>query len=260
MATAAKGEYMCLIVLAYRQHPRYRLIVAANRDEYYRRPTAPAHFWPDHPQVLAGRDLEQMGTWLGITRTGRFAALTNYRDPATVCSEAASRGALVRKYLCGGETPGDYLRLVAGESSSYNGFNLLVGDADELLFFSNRSGGIEAVSPGIHALSNHLLDTPWPKVAKAKAAMGELLAAGGGVTGDGLFSILTDSAVAPDAALPDTGVGAEWERILAPIFIVSPDYGTRSATVLLQEYSGRVWFAERTVSGGREVSFQFDTC
>jgi len=251
---------MCLIVVAYRQHPSYRLIVAANRDEYYRRPTAPAHFWPDHPAVLAGRDLDQMGTWMGITRTGRFAALTNYRDPAAMRSETRSRGELVSEFLCGVEAPADYLGRVAQAGSSYNGFNLLVGDGAELLFYSSRTGRSEAVSPGIHGLSNHLLDTPWPKVVTAKAAMSEVLDDDGDRISEGLFTILSDAEGVPDAALPDTGVGMEWERMLAPIFIVSPDYGTRSATVLLQDHSGRVCFVERTLPDNREVSFQFDIC
>ncbi|MDR3588345.1 MAG: NRDE family protein [Negativicutes bacterium] len=249
---------MCLIVLAYRQHPRYRLIVAANRDEYYRRPTAPAHFWPDHPVVLAGRDLEQQGTWLGISRTGRFAALTNYRDPTAVLPSAKSRGALVSDYLCGGESPAGYLAGVNRTGATYNGFNLLIGDAAELLFYSSRTGSAAAVSPGIHGLSNHVLDTPWPKVVRAKAALAELLAANSDISTDDLFDMLQDTGAVPDALLPNTGVGAEWERILAPIFIVSPDYGTRSSTVLLQEYSGRVLFVERNVTGQREQSFRFD--
>lgn len=248
---------MCLIVLAYRQHPRYRLIVAANRDEYYRRPAAPAHFWPERPDVLAGRDLEQLGTWMGITRTGRFAALTNYRDPSAVKPGTRSRGRLVSDYLCGQEPPQAYLCRVAAESDSYNGFNLLVGDWETLFYFSSRTGRVEEVSPGIHGLSNHLLDTPWPKVVRAKSQLAGLLGSGD-ISPEGLFDILRDTELFPDGQLPDTGVGLEWERLLAPVFIVSPDYGTRANTVLLQEAGGKVAFFERTLPDNSEVAYEFN--
>ena len=247
---------MCLIAFAYRCHPRYRLIVAANRDEFYRRPTAPAAFWPECPQVLAGRDLEQGGTWFGVTRGGRFAALTNYRDPAAQKADARSRGELVREYLCGGREPTAYLEQVRAAGGEYNGFNLLAGDGDGLWYCSNRGAALEEVSPGIHGLSNHLLDTPWPKVAKAKAGMAACLAGPDDALPAALFVLLADAVPAPDVSLPDTGVGLAWERTLSPVFIASPDYGTRSSTVLLAGYDGRIRFFERTWPAGFEHVYE----
>lgn len=247
---------MCLIAFAYRCHPRYRLIVAANRDEFYRRPTARAAFWPECPGVLAGRDLEQGGTWLGVTRGGRFAALTNYRDPAARKTDVRSRGELVRDYLCGELAPAAYLERVGAAGGEYNGFNLLTGDGDGLWYCANRDAILQAVPPGIHGLSNHLLDTSWPKVAKAKAGLAECLAGPDEALPARLFALLADAAPAPDAALPDTGVGLAWERMLSPIFVASPDYGTRSSAVVLAGYDGRIWFGERTWPGGAEQVYE----
>lgn len=247
---------MCLIVFAYDCHPDYRLILAANRDEFYRRPTAAAGFWADCPGVLAGRDLEAMGTWLGITESGRFAALTNYRDPAAHKADARSRGELVQAYLCGRLSPGEYLAGVREGGCLYNGFNLLVGDAGSLLYYSNRSGAIETVTAGIHGLSNRLLDTPWPKVERAKAHLAECVAASGAAP-EPLFTLLADRSAATDNELPDTGVGLAWERLLSPVFIASPDYGSRSSTVLAIDRHGRVDFYERNWPEGRTLSFSF---
>jgi len=166
---------MCLIAFAWRAHPRSRLIVAANRDEYFGRPAAPAAFWDDHPNVLAGRDLEAGGTWLGVTLDGRFAALTNYRNPADMKTGAPSRGALVSDFLTGRAAPEDYARQLEKRAMDYNGFSLLVADAQSMFFFSNRGGPATRVAPGVHGLSNHLLDTSWPKVEKAKAKLAALL-------------------------------------------------------------------------------------
>ncbi|MDT8903659.1 NRDE family protein [Anaeroselena agilis] len=247
---------MCLIAFAYKAHPRFSLVVAANRDEFYRRPTAPAGFWPECPGVLAGRDLDRGGTWLGVTRDGRFAALTNYRDPAENRPDARSRGELVRDYLCGALTPRGYLERVRAAGGEYNGFNLLVGDSTGLWHYSNRTGVATAVTPGVHALSNHLLDTPWPKAARAKAGLTECLAGADEDLAAGLFAVLADDVPAPDAALPDTGVGLAWERMLSPVFIASADYGTRSSTVALLGEGG-AWFAERTWPGGTERVYRF---
>lgn len=248
---------MCLIAFAYHAHPEYALIVAANRDEFYVRPTAPAAFWADCPGVLAGRDLQQMGTWLGITRTGRFAALTNYRDPAAVMSDARSRGELVSGFLCGDLSPDEYLRQVQQAARRYNGFNLLVGDGEALWYYSNRTDKMEAVSTGVHSLSNALLDSPWPKAEHAKAAMKRCLDASGAALEQGLLALLGDGTRYPDEQLPDTGVGLELERLLSPIFISSPDYGTRSSTVLLVDYAGGVRFVEKTSPAGRETAWAF---
>jgi uncharacterized protein with NRDE domain len=166
---------MCLILLAYAANPTHRLIVLANRDEHYSRPTAPLDFWQDHPQVLAGRDLEHHGTWMGVTRTGRLAAITNYRAPHLLKKDAPSRGHLVSGFLLSDEPPAQYLRRVLAKADAYNGFNLIVGDSTDLFYYSNMEGTIRKLEPGIYGLSNHLLDTPWPKVLHARQALAALV-------------------------------------------------------------------------------------
>lgn len=242
---------MCLILFAWKMHPNFPLVLAANRDEFYERPSAPADFWDDAPDLLAGRDLRDGGTWLGITRGGRVAALTNYRDPASLKIGAPSRGMLVSDYLRGRENPGAYLGRIAPEADRFNGFDLLVGDPDELFCFSNR-GARERLQPGIYGLSNHLLDTPWPKVMRGKGALKALLQRENGVSPEALFALLADRTPSPDDRLPDTGVGLEWERLLSPLFIESPDYGTRSSTILLIDRNRSVTFIERVFNGAAD--------
>lgn len=240
---------MCLILFAYRFHPRYPLVLAANRDEFHDRATAPAFFWNSEPVLLAGKDLRHGGTWLGITRDGRFSALSNYRDPGACKSDAPSRGELVPKFLLGSATAEEYLECLKKTSGRYNGFTLLFGDTSRLFCYSNRGSGRPVVSPGIHGLSNHLLDTPWPKVVRGKKLLEDILAAQDDPSLEGLFAILSDGAVPADHFLPDTGVGIETERALAPLFIRGPGYGTRSSTILLIDDDGNVTFAERTFDG-----------
>ena len=237
---------MCLLLTALNTHPAYKLILLANRDEHYERPSASARFWDEAPSVLAGKDLRAGGTWLGITKNGRIAAVTNYRDPSAVRESAPSRGTLVSNFLLGQEGPLEYLDKLDQEAGKYNGFNLIVGDKDQLYWYSNRSLGVHPLSAGIHGLSNHLLDTPWPKVAKSKDALAHLLSEQEDPSLEELFRILTDHTIADDEHLLDTGVSLEWERILSPIFIVSPTYGTRSSTVLLIDVQDRVTFVEKT--------------
>jgi uncharacterized protein with NRDE domain len=244
---------MCLILFAWKRHRNFPLILAANRDEFYDRASAPAGFWDDAPDLLAGRDLRDGGTWLGITRGGRVAALTNYRDPASLKTGAPSRGLLVSDYLRGRESPGAYLDRIASDADRFNGFNLLVGDTDELFCFSNR-GARERLQPGIHGLSNHLLDTPWPKVTRGKRALEALLEEEKGMSPETLFALLADRTRPPDDHLPDTGVGLAWERLLSPLFIESPAYGTRSSTVLLIDRKGNVNFIERVFNGAADPS------
>ena len=250
---------MCLIALAWRAHPAYRLIVAANRDEYFARPAAPADFWEDHTHILAGRDLEAGGTWLGITLEGRFAALTNYRNPADRRSGVPSRGALVSDFLGGDVGPAEYLRRIQKAAVSYNGFSLLVGDEDSLWFFSNRGSPPLRVAPGVHGLSNHLLDTPWPKVEKAKAQLGSQLDKP--FAADAAFELLSDTRRAPSAELPSTGVSLELEERLSAIRILAAaGYGTRCSTALCFGKDGRVEFHERGYredgSAGGTVSYR----
>lgn len=236
---------MCLIALAWRTHPAYRLIVAANRDEYFARASAPAGFWDDHKNVLAGRDLEAGGTWLGITLEGRFAALTNYRNPAERRTGVPSRGALVADFLTGGASPAGYAKEIQQRAASYNGFSLLVGDAESLWFISNRGGGPQRVGPGVHGLSNHLLDTPWPKVERAKARLAGQL--GQAFDPGAAFELLGDTERAPSAELPSTGVTLELEERLSAIRILAAGgYGTRCSTALCFTNDGRVEFHERS--------------
>ena len=244
---------MCLILIALREHPDCSLVLAANRDEYYDRPSGPAHFWEDAPDLLAGRDLVAGGTWLGITRHGRIAALTNYRDPGRVKSNAPSRGKVVRDYLAGTMEPDAYLERVREKKDRYNGFNLILGTPDLLHWYSNRTDEVVPLQQGVHGLSNHLLDTPWPKVVRAKAAFQEILRSAKDLSMEPLFRLLKDQNKAPDSRLPRTGVPLEWERILSPIFITSPTYGTRSSTLILIDNENRVTFLEKTFNSNPEA-------
>lgn len=251
---------MCLINFQFHEHPNYKLIVAANRDEFYGRPTAPAHFWEDEPDILAGRDLLQMGTWLGVTKQGRFAALTNFRDPAHMDAGKVSRGAIVRNYLAEDSSSEKFLESLHKEKDHYTGFNLLVGNPDELFYYSNIQGEILKVSAGTHGLSNHLLNTPWPKVTKGKHNLKTYVMGLEKVEVDALFTLLADEAIAEDANLPETGVGLDLERKLSPLFIKTPDYGTRSSSVLLVDNDNHFTFAERTYELGeltKENHFTF---
>ena len=243
---------MCLILLALHTHPSFKLILAANRDEYYDRPSEPPRFWKDAPHILAGRDLVASGTWLGITRKGRISAVTNYRDPATIKPDAPSRGKLVSDFLLSDLDPLSHLEVIRREKERYNGFNLILGDRDRITWYSNRSDKATALCPGVYGLSNHLLDTPWPKVVRAKALFEEILHAGSQISTESLFQMLKDQTLAPDDSLPCTGVPIEWERILSPIFITSPAYGTRSSTVVLIDKENHVTFLDRTFNGHPE--------
>lgn len=237
---------MCLILLAFKSHPVYKLILAGNRDEYYVRPTAPAAFWEEAPRLLAGRDLRGGGTWLGITTKGRIGAVTNYRDPSSNKTDAPSRGTLVSNFLLENHEASDYLEDLKKRASDYSGFNLLIGDQDKLFWYSNQISGYRNLSPGIYGLSNHLLDTPWPKVTRGKQAFRRLLSRKSGFELDAVFDLLSDRSIPDDDTLPDTGVGLEWERILSPLFIASSDYGTRSSTILVIDQGDHVTFVERT--------------
>jgi uncharacterized protein with NRDE domain len=250
---------MCLIAIAWQAHPEFRLFVAANRDEWHDRPAEPAHWWREDPNIFAGRDLQAGGTWLGITRGGRFAALTNFRDPSDRKSTAPSRGKLVAGYLRGSLSPADYLGELRTAVSQYNGFNLLVADQQTLLYFSSRDNLVTAVSPGIHALSNHRLNEPWPKVEYAKSSIGEAFEAK--LSEDALFirslAIFSNENLAADDRLPDTGVGLDWERILSPALIVGErdgaKYGTR-CTTLVSVKTHEVRFEEHTRNEAGKVT------
>ena len=242
---------MCLITFAYNVHPSYRLILAANRDEFYERPSSSADFWNDHPDVLAGRDLKNGGTWLGITKNGKFSAVTNYRDPSTLKSGAPSRGKLARDYLTGHHNIANYLQKISAKADQYNGFNLLLGDEHDVFVFSSR-GEKQKLKPGIYGLSNHLLNSPWPKVVRSRRMLKTALEKKGDDLEEALFDLLADRRVPPDDKLPSTGIGLEWERLLSSIFIESPIYGTRSSTVVLIGKNRRIRFVEKVFDGQKE--------
>jgi uncharacterized protein with NRDE domain len=229
------------------------VILSANRDEFYNRPTAPLAFWQDQPDILAGRDLQQNGTWMGITKTGRFAAITNFRDPSLMGSAAPSRGLLVSHFLASDQRPEQYLQAIKDSGKKYNGFNLVVGDMKQLWWYSNKKNDIVKIEPGIHVISNHLMDTPWPKTQKALAGMQEICSQNTAIDPEDIFQILADKNQPPDNELPDTGVGLEWERLLSPVFISSDIYGTRSSAVILAEPSDQIRFVERTFTPRKDV-------
>ena len=226
---------MCLIVFAWRPEHATPLIVAANRDEFYARPTLPLAAWEDYPGLYAGRDLEAGGTWLGVAPNGRFAALTNVRDPRQPVGPR-SRGELVAGFLQGRQAPLEYLRQVARRADDYSGFNLLVGDSAQLCYFNPRVGPPVAVAPGVHGLSNAALDTPWPKLLRARGGLEALLDK---PDAGALLALLADNRQPGDAELPETGVGLATERLLSSVFIASPTYGTRASTALIVHADGR---------------------
>jgi uncharacterized protein with NRDE domain len=249
---------MCLIVFALDCHPRYSLVLGANRDEYLERATIPAGFWEDAPHLLAGRDQRAGGTWLGVTSGGRFAAVTNYRDRRTQVVAPPSRGGLVASFLRD-ETlaVADFRAGLQRDGDSYDGFNLLYGTCSELHYFTNRGGSSGPVLPGIHGLSNHLLDNPWPKVTAAKERLTGILH-DEVIDPAAIFAALHDPTPFAAELLPDTGVGPEWERLLSPLFIQSPAYATRSTTVLLVTREGQVTFMEKSHTKSDSVTLRFD--
>jgi uncharacterized protein with NRDE domain len=233
---------MCLVLVVWRAHPLYPCLVAANRDEFHARPAARAEWWPDHPHILAGRDLEAGGTWLGVTRAGRFAALTNYRDPEQRRAAVPSRGALVTSMLESGASVAEGLTHLRAVGRDYNGFNLIFSDGERLGIYESVRGDGRELGPGIYGLSNHLLDTPWPKVQNAKTRMEAALS---DLTDTApLLDLLRDDRAASDAQLPRTGVSLDWERLLSSAFVRARDYGTRCSTIIRIEHQGRAYFDE----------------
>lgn len=236
---------MCLLVLAWKYHPRYRLILAGNRDEFHDRPAAPLGWWQDDARVLAGRDLKAGGTWLGVARSGRFGVVTSYRDLQAPVENAPSRGHLVPRFLTGATSPKEFLDDLRGAAPRYSGFNLLVGSTRALYYFSNRGvNAPAALAPGIYGLSNHLLDTPWPKLVRTRERFKRLLVEAE-MPVEELFAMLADRETAPPEALPSTGLPADWERVVSAPFVVNERYGTRCSSVLLVERNGRTVLQER---------------
>lgn len=240
---------MCLIVFAWQVIPQTPLVAAGNRDEFYDRPAAPAGWWQDHPHIYAGRDLKGGGTWMGITRDGRFAAITNIRAPSEFKTGAPTRGRLVADYLAGEMSAAEYIEHIAPHADAYNGFNLLVGDQHSLVWFSNKPGDDDRngkpLSPGIYGISNAGLDSSWPKVVRTKAQFASLLCQC--APEEAFFEMLTDTTCASDCRLPKTGISLEFERLLSAVFIESPEYGTRSSTIVKLTTDNTPVFYERVL-------------
>lgn len=250
---------MCVLAFAWRHHPGFPVVIAGNRDEFHRRPTEPAHWWRDHPDLLAGRDLLGGGTWMGLSRSGRFAVVTNIREGTNGGPpEPRSRGELVRDYLLASMAPEEWSAGV--DPAEYQGFNLIFGDLTGAWYLSNRDTAPRVFQPGIYGLSNHLLDTPWPKLIKTRDRVSRCLREQVVYVPD-LFDSLADSGQAADPDLPATGVPIEWERRLSSVFIVGDEYGTRASTVMMIGADGTARLEERSFGeAGRPLetrSFEF---
>jgi uncharacterized protein with NRDE domain len=251
---------MCLLFLSVQNHPNYKLILAGNRDEFYNRRTATAQFWTDHTHILGGRDLEAGGTWLAMSKKGRIGMVTNYRDPQHINPNAPSRGHLISDFLIHAMPPDQYLKHVSASGSKYNGFNLILGNADDLWYYSNYRTGIEKLGRGFYGLSNHLLETSWPKVLRGKEKIKPILD-GPLVDPEKLLDVLYDDEVASDEYLPNTGLPLDRERALSSMFIKSEGYGSRCSTVVLIDKTDHVLFTERVYDTSSfdhtTASFQF---
>ncbi|MFV2030959.1 MAG: NRDE family protein [Gammaproteobacteria bacterium] len=245
---------MCLILFALHQQDEFPLIVIANRDEYYARPTETAHWWGDEPNIFAGRDLKAMGTWMGVNRSGRFAAVTNVREPGAGTPALLSRGDLPRGFLSSNEPVDSYLERIGSDANAYAGFNLLLGDSNGLRFYSNRQADTLSITPGIYGISNGKFDEHWPKLESGKAALAEALRQG--IDDESLMRILTDDAPAQDHALPKTGVPLDIERMLSSRFIRSPDYGTRACSVVRFSRGRQISFVEQNFGSAGEIDIK----
>ncbi len=250
---------MCTIVFAWDQHPRYRFVFAGNRDEFHARPATAADWWPQ-PPMLAGRDLQAGGTWLGIDKRGHFAVVTNFREGAVATPGTRSRGELVTAYFDSEDTE-LFREGLDSRADDYSGYNLLFGEVTSALYYHSNRGSSGGIGPGVHGLSNHLLDTPWPKVIRATAVLGELLARPV-LQPELLLDLLSDRTQASSTELPSTGVSAEMEALLSSVFIASPAYGTRCSTAILLDREGRLQFVERRFDpdGTTAGESRFDFC
>jgi uncharacterized protein with NRDE domain len=253
---------MCILFIAVNQHSDYPLVIAANRDEFHQRPTQSSHWWEDLPNILAGRDLQAGGTWMGITKSGKFAALTNIRDPKRINENAKSRGELVVNGLL--KNTDNYHTSLAQSKSEYNGYNILYGDIHNLKVYNNFEDSLQTLTTGVYGLSNAALNSPWPKTTKGMQALSDYCQSAKDIETDALFTLLRDDVKAPDHELPDTGVPYDWEKQLSSAFIVTPEYGTRCSTVLLVAENGECHWQERAfdsnanIIGEREYSFTIE--
>ncbi|MBT4290944.1 MAG: NRDE family protein [Deltaproteobacteria bacterium] len=249
---------MCLILIAYQTHPKYPLILLANRDEFYSRPTAQASFWSEDPEILGGKDLQAGGTWMGINKSGNIAALTNYRSLDNK-QYAKSRGELVSNFIKNKDKPETYLNQMSKLGKEYAGYNLLIGHLGHLLVFSNINNQIHQLKPGFHGLSNRFLNSGWFKVKKGKQALAQLISEDK-IERKLFLKVLQDRQAALDKDLPNTGFTKEQEKMLSPLFIESPAYGTRCSTIITIDYKQEVTFFELTYQRGIQpegVEFQF---
>ncbi len=257
---------MCILFIALSQHPDYPVIIAANRDEFHHRPTRSSDFWPEHPDLLAGKDLDAGGTWMGISRNGRIAALTNIRDPKHQHPAPRTRGELVVNFLNADINSTDYALQLRASKDYYNGYNLLFGDirlpSPNLWVYNNYTDELNSLTSGCHGLSNASLNTPWPKLSQGVEALSQYCQQHHPCQKDALFSLLQNRQQAPDHQLPDTGVPLDWERRLSSIFIEGQDYGTRSSTLLLLNNQQQISWSERTYASSTKIldekNFHFD--
>lgn len=251
---------MCLIAFNWKNHHKHKLILIANRDEFYHRSTQPIHFREEYPSILAGKDMEAGGTWLGINKTGKFTALTNYRDPVNTMQNAPSRGHLTLNYLKNISGPREYMKEVAQTASTYNGYNLLAGDLEDLFYFSNYENDTRKLVKGTYALSNHLLDTPWYKTSRVKQKLTQAIQKEN-IETSALLDLLYDMEKPEDRFVQQTGMSMNMERMLSSMFIESPNYGTRCSSVVLIDYDNTISFTERIyipkTRERKEQTFQF---
>ncbi|MEQ3641502.1 MAG: NRDE family protein [Alteromonas sp.] len=263
---------MCILFIAQQKHPRYPLIIAANRDEFYARPTAPAAFWNDNTSILAGRDLEANGTWMGVTRKGKIAAITNVRAPSEVRTDATSRGELVTNWLKDDnaqvtghlteklteqlteQSTDQYLQQLKDTRRHYNGYNLVFGSASALHVYNNVNNSVHPIQQGVFGLSNADIVTPWPKVTQGVTSLNKYVLQHDTINTEDLFALLRNEDKADDQHLPSTGIGYEWEKALSSIFINIPSYGTRTSTILLVDSNGELSFKERTFTEKGETT------
>lgn len=248
---------MCLILFSYNNHPDYQLVLLANRDEFYNRSTQRAGWWSDQPDLLGGKDLKENGSWLAITKSGKFAAITNYRDPKQMKPGAPTRGRLVTNFLLDHYTPEEYLKELKKSGAHYNGFNLIFGRQNEIFYYSNSVNTHQRLHPGNYGLSNALLETPWPKVVKGKRKLDALLNGAGTFSMERAVKDLKDPEWANDQELPDTGIGIEKERLLSSMFIETPGYGTRCTTIMTIDRQNLVTFREVSYIPEGEFSTSF---
>lgn len=236
---------MCLIIFAKNKHPKYRLIIAANRDEFFNRPTLEADFWEEEHSILGGRDIQSGGTWFGMSKNGRFIAITNYRDPKKLRQNARSRGDLSKKFLLQNQSVADFLADVSNNKNQYNGFNFLLSDDyfENLYHYSNITDQSMKIADGIHGLSNHLLNSPWPKIEKGKKMLSDIIESDF-IESDEIFALLRNESMAHDNLLPNTGISFDLEKKLSPVFISMKGYGTRCSTALLIDKYNQLSFLE----------------